>query len=424
MTVQLPSLVFFLTILSLTIYDARRLKTIITPFTVAAWPFAIISLVTNFLLGYLQFPPMTMRVHAFILINLIIIWLVGYLFSNVYRMKGTTTLSLDIKEFFKPFVRYQYFLMSLSATITAIIFYRVYSLINQYGGWWFFGDERFEEMMIIGPVAHMVQVAKVCFLLLFFIYPHSKRKFFIIITLAGLLLSIASLQVKYHLIWLMIIGFLYLNLPKKLSQQMKGVAKISLLVFLTMNFFWISLTFAWGTFSLLNEDIGNYLVNNSINYFVSGPILLDRWLELPGIKPDWTLLIVFMNIFRILIGDPSRIDLIPYVSHGFFETAPGITSNVGTSFGLYYMIGGYSFSIFMTTLLSVLSYLFYYLSYSKKSPILFFLNFIFLTLCMMSFYGQYFTTISLYEMLAIFMLFIFTFQLINTLYNQTDSISS
>lgn len=421
MTVQIPSLVFFLAILALTIIDARRLNTIITPFTVAAWPFAIISLVTNFLLGYLRFPPMTMRVHAFVLINLVIIWLVGYVFSNVYRIKGVTTIFIDIKAIFKPFVRYQYFLMTLSVILSLIVFYRVYSLINQFGGWWFFGDERFEQMMIVGPVAHMVQVVKVCFLLLFFIYPHSKRKFFIIITLMGLLVSIAFLQVKYHLIWLMIIGFLYLNIPKKLSEQMKGVLKISLLVFLMMNAFWISLTFAWGTFSLQNEGVRDYLINNSINYFVSGPILLDRWLDWSGIKPDWTLLVVFMNIFKIVMGDPSRIDLIPYVSHGFLETAPGLTSNVGTSFGLYYMIGGYPFTVFMTTILAFLSYLFYFLSYTKKGPIILFLNFIFLTLCMMSFYGQYFTTVSLYEMSAIFILLIFTFQIFNTIYSRKDS---
>ncbi len=80
MTVQIPSLVFFMAILALTIIDARRLNTIITPFTVTAWPFAIISLVTNFILGYLRFPPMTMRVHLFVLVNLVIIWLIGYIF--------------------------------------------------------------------------------------------------------------------------------------------------------------------------------------------------------------------------------------------------------------------------------------------------------------------------------------------------------
>lgn len=413
MTFQIPSLVFFMAILALTIIDARRLNTIITPFTVAAWPFAIISLMTNFFLGYLRFPPMTMRVHLFVLVNLVIIWLIGYIFSQVHRIKGTDIVAIDIKTVFKPFVRYQYFLLILSVLLSIIIYFRVYSLIKQFGGWWFFGDERFEEMMIIGPVAHLIQVAKVCFLLLFFIYPHSKKKFFIIITLLILLIAIALIQVKYHLIWLMIIGFLYLNIPKKLSGQLKGVAMISLLVFLMMNVFWISLTFAWGTFSVDNEDVRDFLFNNSINYFVSGPILLDRWLDWPNIQPDWILLTVFQNIINIVMGDPTRVDFIPLISHGFLETAPGITSNVGTSFGLYYMIGGYPFTIFMTTLLAVLSYLFFYKTIRIKSPIWIYINLIFLTIMMMSFYGQYFTTISPYEMTFIFMLFIYIFKILN-----------
>jgi oligosaccharide repeat unit polymerase len=356
---------------------------------------------------------MTMRVHLFILVNLIIVWLIGYIFSQVYRIKGTDTVTVDIKAVFKPFVRYQYFLMLLSLVLSIIIFFRVYSLMKEYGGWWFFGDERFEEMMIIGPVAHLIQVAKVCFLLLLFIYPHSKRKIFIIITLFGLFIAIALIQVKYHLIWLMIIGFLYLNIPKKLSGQLKGVAMITLLVFIMMNVFWISLTFAWGTFSIENESIREYLFNNSINYFVSGPILLDRWLDWPFSRPDWILLTVFQNILNILMGIPIRVDFIPLISHGFLETAPGITSNVGTSIGLYYMIGGYPFTFFMTTLISVCSYFFYYKAIRMKSSIWIYLNFIFLTMMMMSFYGQYFTTISPFEMTFIFILLIYIFKSLN-----------
>jgi hypothetical protein len=113
------------------------------------------------------------------------------------------------------------------------------------------------------------------------------------------------------------------------------------------------------------------------------------------------------------MGIPIRVDFIPLISHGFLETAPGITSNVGTSMGLYYMIGGYPFTLFMTTLMSVLSYLFYFKAIRVKSPIWIFLNFIFLTMMMMSFYGQYFTTITPFEMTIIFMLFIYIFNFLN-----------
>ena len=338
LTDQLPSLVFFLMVLILTVFDTRRLHTIITPFTVAAWPFVIISLTTNFLLGYIGFPAMSMRAHVFLLINLIIIWIVGYIFSGIYQINKSPFHSSDVKVIFRPFVKFQYFLMILSIILSLVVLYRVYSLINQFGGWWFFGDERFEEMMIVGPVAHLIQIIKVCFLLLLFIFPHSKRKIFIIPVLIGSLVTIYFIQVKYHLIWLIVFGFLYLSISKKLSGQLKGVALLSFLVILIMNIFWLGLTFAWGTFSVKSTGMKEYLLYNSINYFVSGPILLDRWLNWPGIKPEWTLLTVFYNIGNILIGNPYRIDFIPLTSHGFLETAPGITSNVGTAFGVYFIM--------------------------------------------------------------------------------------
>jgi len=414
MTIQLPSLIFFLTILSLTIVDAKRLNTIITPFSVAAWPFVIISLSVNFMLGALKFPPVTIRAHFFILLNLIIIWLVGFIVSHFLKTEHISDSVSDIYDIFKPFVKYQYVLMIISVVSIIIVLFRVYDLIRQYGGWWFFGDKRYEQMIIVGPAAHVVQLAKACFLLLFFIYKHSNRKIWIIFTFLGLGIAIASIQVKYHLIWLLIIAFLYLNLPRSPSKQLKGIARIGLLVLVVMNIFWISLTFAWGTFSIQSKGIWNYLVNNSINYFVAGPILLDRWLDLGNIKPDWTMLIVFKNFFNVIMGDPSRIHFVPYVSHGFFQTAPGLFSNVGTSLGVYFMIGGYPFTIFMTTLISFFSYFIYFLSFRTKNPILLYLNFIFLTIGVMTFYGQYFTTVPLYEMSAIYIVFILIFQVLNS----------
>ncbi len=410
MTIQLPSLVFVLIIATLTFIDAKRLNTIITPFSVTAWPLVMISIIVNFFLGYLKFSPVTIGAHFFIIGNLLIIWLVGFIFSHIYQYNGLKKISFEINNVFKPFVKYQFFFMIISLISILIIVYRVYSLMQQHGGWWFFGDERFEKSMIVGPTAHVIQVAKVCFLFLFFTYRHSNRKALIFATLTGLIISIALNQVKYHVIWLIIIAFLYLNIPKSLMQQMKGVLKISLLIFAIMNFFWISMTIAWGSFSLQNKAVRDLLINNSINYFVSGPIVLDQWLDWANIKPDWTLLIVFKNIMNVIMGDPTRIDLIPYVSHGFIETAPGLVSNVGTSFGLYYLIGGYPFTIFMTTTLAIISYLLYFQSFRTKNPILVYLNILFLMLGMLSFFGQYFTTLSIYELTAMFIFFIAVFQ--------------
>jgi len=131
--------------------------------------------------------------------------------------------------------------------------------------------------------------------------------------------------------------------------------------------------------------------------------------------------IVFKNIFNVIFGDPKRIELIPYVTHGFIETAPGITSNIGTSFGVYYLIGGYPFTLFMTALLSIFTYIFYYKSFRSTKPFWIYLNLIFLTSGMLSFFGQYFTTFAIYEMTAIFFIFIFIFRVLNHIHPPMNS---
>jgi len=171
------------------------------------------------------------------------------LFSNSYKNINADHFEINKKDIFLPYVRYQYFFMIVSVISIFIIIYRVASLMQEHGGWWFYGDEKFEEAMIVGPVAHLVQFAKVCFLFLFFIYFHSSKKILIALILIGLLIAIAFIQVKYHLVWLILIGFLFVSLPKPPGHQLKSIFKISVLILIIMNLFWISMTFAWGTFS-------------------------------------------------------------------------------------------------------------------------------------------------------------------------------
>jgi hypothetical protein len=78
------------------------------------------------------------------------------------------------------------------------------------------------------------------------------------------------------------------------------------------------------------------------------------------------------------------------------------------------MIGGLPFTLFMTTFIALLSYIFYFQSFRKHDPILIYLNLMFLTLGMLSFFGQYFTTFALYEMTGIFIVFILILKVLKT----------
>ena len=419
---QLTSVAFFISVLLFTVFDRNRLNTLLTPFTITAWPFVVIILSVNFVLIHIQFPPVTLRVQLFILSNLILLWAVGFIISYLFKKNDYKLNRVNYSQVFKEFVRFDLFLIALSMILVFVILNHTYTLLQKYGGWSFIGDQRFEEMIIVGPVAHLVQVAKVCFLLLFFLYKKSKHKILIIITLTGLFLAIASIQVKYHLIWMLIFGFLYNTLDKSPRRQLRSIIWIALMLFLLMNMFWITLTLAWGTFDVENAGIWEFLGKQFLNYFVSGTISLDQWLNWPGIKPDWTLLLVFINVYYVLMGYPNRIEAVPYVSNGFLETAPGIYGNVGTSYGVYYLIGGFSLTYVMTLAVGIISYIIFYKSRTEGKPILLYINMLLLTMALLSFFVQYFTLLSLYEMTAILIFFIFIFKFINSVYETILSV--
>jgi oligosaccharide repeat unit polymerase len=411
-----------MSVLSLTIFDKNRLNSILTPFTVTAWPFVIIILTVNFLLLNFDFPPVTLRAQIFILLNIFLLWIIGYILSFFNLKYESNENRVIYSEVFKPFARFDIFILILSQIFVIIILYSSYQLIQQFGGWAFIADDRYEEMMSIGPVAHVVQLARVCFLLLLFVYKHSKHKALIILSLFSLFIAIASIQVKYHIIWLFIIGFLYINSDKKPSRQFRNVAILGLILVLLMNMFWIVLTLAWGTFDVENEIVWEFFLKQFLNYFVSAPICLDRWLDWSNIQPDWTILLVFQNMYYVIMGMPYRLNAVDYVNYGFLETVPGISSNVGTSYGVYYLIGGMPFTIFMTILISFFSYIVYFQSRRRRSPIILYFNLLMLTLGVLSFFVQYFTLFSLYELTAFFMIFIAILNIINMAQEKTKSV--
>ena len=54
------------------------------------------------------------------------------------------------------------------------------------------------------------------------------------------------------------------------------------------------LTIAWKTFSFTSEGVWKFLLEHTMLYITSSPINLDEWLNYPAIKPDSTMLSVFI----------------------------------------------------------------------------------------------------------------------------------
>ena len=395
---KLSSLFFAAIILAMTIFEKRRLNTIITPFSVSAWPLVFIILVVNFLLVKIEFDIVTPRAILFLLANLFIIWLIGIIFSYIHNNDRIQSLN----DIFLPYVKFEKILIVLSWVVNIVVFLKMKNLLAKYGGLSFLGDYRFEEMINSGPEAHISQFGKVTFLLLSFIYPMANHKKTILITLFGSIVMLFMLQSKYNLIGVLVIVFIYYNFTKPVKKQIGSILKFSLLTLMIMALSLITLTIFWGTFKVSKQSVWLFLSKNLLSYFFSSPIVLDKWLDHAFVQPDWTLLLLFKNIINRIVGNPLVYSSLDYVDLNFSEVAKDVYSNVGTSYGTYFIIGGWIFSLFMSTVISSLTYFVYYSAKKKPNPVNVFLCMTLLNIAFLSFFGQYFTLFPYYEMVVFY----------------------
>lgn len=416
-SIQIFTIGDILFILALNILEIKRTKNLITPFVLASIPFVVIFFISNFFLLDFEFPPITIRAQLFITFCLLILWLIGQLFAkfNLPPLKNV------FSKFSEDFYRYESFLLLSSWIIIFIAIKYLLVIFRQHGGFAYFGDPMYEKQMTMGLIAHLIQIAKVLFLFLIFIYKRARYKFLIICTLILLFFIIAANQVKYHLIFVIAMAFFFYIIEKPLKKQFRLFFFSGVAFFVIMNLFWIMLTLAWGTFGLSNKGVWEFFVKQTMNYFVTSPMVLNTWLSHPGVKPSWTLLTVFINIFNFVVGNPIKINVVPLVNLYFQQTAPNLYSNVGTAFGVYYLIGGLPFTVFMTILTGGISYILYFYSLKKYNPILIYFNLLFLVFWILSFFVQYFTLLSIYEMTVIFILFILGFKIFNKLQKLINS---
>jgi len=407
----LSSFVLLFSVLGLTLVEKRYLDNLFTPFTVTAWPFAIISLLVNLFAVRLEFLPVTARANYFILLNLFIIWLVGFL---MFHSRKKTLEKQDYIEVFSKYREFRFFLLILSWIVIIAVFLKISSIIGK-EGLAYIGTVEFEKKMITGPVAHLTILGKVLLILLVIILWNHRKNPFDYLTMVLLGISILSLMVKYHIMWVVLIIFFILNLNLAPKFQFKKVANIALLVMILFMVNYFILIFSWGTFSLSNSRMWEFIFGWLLNYVTSGTILLDKWMDLAYTSPWWTPFIVFINLKNVIIGNPERIDFLYLVAPGFMHSSPKFFSNVGTSFGTYYIIGGFPFTLLLSISTAVISYWFYLRSFCFKGPIMIFITAIFLTLGVLSFFGQYFTVLSLYEMTLLYLLLVGIFKLVQRL---------
>ncbi|GAB4337686.1 MAG: hypothetical protein Kow0037_20750 [Calditrichia bacterium] len=267
----------------------------------------------------------------------------------------------------------------------------------------------FEEDFNKGAVAHLLQLGKAVVLVHMLAVWGKKKNLVDYLLIILMIALIIAMRIKYHIVWVLFIAYIIKNYNLSTIEQLKKLRTIFYIVIFVFVFNYISMFFVFSKFSISDQRMWETIIGSFFNYFFSGPIILDYWLDMPFSQPWWAIFTVFINIKNMIIGNPEVIDFVKYVSPGFLPASKSITSNVGTSYGTFYLIGGTGFSLLMSFLMAFTNYLFFIRSWKKISPIALYINATFLAMWLLSFFGQYFTILSTYEMTIFIILILLPF---------------
>ncbi len=408
MTNLLSSWVLFFSVLGLTAVEKKYSKNLFTPFMVTAWPYAIISVLVNLFAVQLDFLPVTARVNFFVLLNLSLIWLIGMM---MYQSYGIPREKTDFAAIFSRYREFRYFLLSLSWIVILAVTYKVFSILRK-EGLLYVSTGEFEDKMVSGLTAHLGQVGAIVLVLYVLSLWNFRKTYFDYLTMLSLGITITAMMVKYPIVWTVLTIFFIKNLNSSVKLQVRKLFYIAGFIILIFVVNFLILYTAWSDFGLTSAAMWKRIWGWFINYLCSGPIMLDKWIDYAHSKPWWSLFVVPINFTNVIIGDPERLNAVKFVSPGFLSVAPGFKSNVGTSFGVYYMIGGFWFTILTTVIIGLLSYYFYLKSFRSSNPIVAYLAAVFLIMGILSFFVQYFTLLTPYYLLVLFSLFVGMFEII------------
>ncbi len=398
-------------IFSTVIYDEiKRFKMIVTPGVFFAAPFLFIILLTNFVLIYYQYPPITLRVMWFLAIQAVIIWLLGRALQRYFPPQSDWRIKSIIDDLSDFYVRYALIFVGLGLLAALFIIGKSFYLFASHGSWHYFGHSDYEKIMSRGIIAHLIHLDKISCFFLILIYRKSSAKLKWLYWLVFLLsfFALALVQIKHHILHLILLMFLFVIISRNTKEQLKSLATGLILIVAVFSSFWVIL--AYLSHIEQTAKIMNILAKYFINYLFSGTMNLDLWMRHSYVMPEWSPIVTFRNLFNVLMGNPRIYSNVYYLSMDFSYIAPATISNVATAYGPFFLIGGWPFAVFYSIVIGALSYVFFYWSLVKKNVFILYINLILLVYLLFSFFGAYVLFISFYEVpIQLFFIIIFIY---------------
>ena len=191
-------------------WEKYKEGTIITPFGVIAWPYAIVVSMINLGGIYFGYFPVSVQSILFVILCLLFFklgeWFIGLAFNNTGIDKKL--VSFNSEELKICFNKYKslFIILAIISIIASIIHF--HQSLKTVGGWFFIYSKEFQYTYSRGIFGHIMQLNRTAFTFLFGYYFFSKKKFTLPLLIL-MFLSILLVQIKTHIITTFLSGILF-----------------------------------------------------------------------------------------------------------------------------------------------------------------------------------------------------------------------
>ena len=382
-------------------WEKRRDGSVITPFSVLAWPYAITVALANLAGKYFGFFPVNMTSILFVMLCLVFFFIggmgtVAFFGTDNKRTKPSENVHnriIRLFDLYRP-------LFIVLAVVSIIASYVHFYITIKSLGWYFIASKEFEEAFGKGVLAHIAVLNRPAFIFLFADYLYRKRKS-ILILLILMFLSVLVLQIKSNIISILLAGIFFAHIYHLVKLNWRKVILYTGAVYILFNLSYIIGFSRIGISHAYSSRVQSYLFNHFFTYLFAGPIGFSEILS-NSYYPLYTFKEIFavpINLYNTLIGNPELVGVIfnhwiPISSiYQYFHL-----TNVFSIFGVLYMyIGPYGTFIY-SFILGVVAYSLKVMAQKEEAFIGIRMVYAFLlSYLAISFFGLFFNILVVYE---------------------------
>ena len=382
-------------------WEKRRDGTIITPFSMLAWPYAIIVALVNLAGKHFGFFPVNMKSILFVMLCLVFFFIGGMgsvaFFGTDNKKVGPSknihNRTGQLFDLYRP-------LFIVLAVISIIASYVHFYISIKSLGWILIASKEFEEAFGKGVLAHVAVLSKPAFIFLFADYLYRKRKS-VLILLILMFLSVLALQIKGNIVSILLAGIFFAHICHLVKLNWRKVILYAGTVYILFNLSYIIGFSRIGISHAYSSHVQSYLLNHFFTYLFAGPIGFSEILSNPY-YPLYTFKEIFavpINMYNTLVGNPELVSVIfnhwiPVSSiYQYFHL-----TNVFSIFGVLYMYIGPYGTLIYSFILGVVAYSIKIFAQKEEAFIGTRLVYAFLlSYLTISFFGLYFNMLILYE---------------------------